>query len=207
MKTNYLRWIYTFVLLALLTITASAQNIAKSEADINDYIKLLNNNGYVVKAFDFSSFEKDKYLMSPVIMNHKEGRVENLLEDFPIGFTNSEPRITISLAPQGDSISICTFQFDKICKFAYRLKYYPVIYEDTGKQKISYHLRPFDLPITFNDGETVPLISISSSWYDADTQSIRNCDAISFGIDYLESNTFKYSPHIYVIGVKIKRIK
>ena len=44
-----------------------------------------------------------------------------------------------------------------------------------------------------------------SYWYDPDEKICRNCDALQFDKDFLNSNTFKCSPHIYVLGITINK--
>lgn len=43
-----------------------------------DYIKLLNHQGYHVFALDLSELEKDKYVMSPVVQVYYKGKLEPL---------------------------------------------------------------------------------------------------------------------------------
>ena len=50
------------------------------------------------------------------------------------------------------------------------------------------------------------LYAYSSYWYDPDDKICRNCDATELGADYMNSNTFKASPHIYVFGIKIWKL-
>ena len=50
------------------------------------------------------------------------------------------------------------------------------------------------------------LVAISSYWYDKEDKMVRNCDVNEFDKDYLNTATFKYSPLIYVIGVKCKKM-
>ena len=47
------------------------------------------------------------------------------------------------------------------------------------------------------------VVAYSSFWYDPEDKICRNCDERVFDANYLNSNTFKHSPHIYVFGIKI----
>ena len=68
---------------------------------------------------------------------------------------------------------------------------------------ILYKSTPFAIQPNWKEYEVIPVVAYSSYWYDSDDKICRNCDEREFGADYMNGNTFKHSPHIYVFGIKI----
>lgn len=194
-------------LLALVALMGQAQEIGKADATAEDYIKLLNEQGLYVYALDLSKLEKDKYLMSPVIQVYTNGQLEqDILSDFGIGYTNSAPKVTIGFYSKCDSLLTFKFQFDEVCGLSWSLPKFPVKNEADGSESIMYKPTPFAIPSTWKENEVIPVVAYSSYWYDAEEQICRNCDESEFGEDYLKGSTFRHSPHIYVFGIRIKRM-
>ena len=65
-------------LLALIALVGYAQEIGMAKPSAEDYIKLLNHQGYHVFALDLSNLEKDKYVMSPVVQVYYKRKLEPL---------------------------------------------------------------------------------------------------------------------------------
>ena len=194
-------------LLVLVALMGQAQEIGPAQATAEDYINLLNKQGYYVYALDLSKLEKDKYLMSPVIQVYSNTKLEqDLMEDFWISYTNSAPIITVGLMPQTDSLFTCNFQFDKVCGLKMNLPKSSVKNEADGSEEVSFLARPFIIYPDWKENEVIPIVAYSSSWYDPDIQSCRNCDVNEFDKDYLTTATFQNSPKIYVFGIKIRKI-
>lgn len=193
-------------LLALVALMGQAQEIGSAQATAEDYINLLNKQGYYVYALDLSKLEKDRYLMSPVIQVYSNTKLEqDLMEDFWISYTNSAPIITVGLMPQNDSLFTCNFQFDKVCGLKMNLPKSSVKNEADGSEEVSFLARPFIIYPDWKENEVIPIVAYSSSWYDPDIQSCRNCDVNEFDKDYLTTATFQNSPKIYVFGIKIRK--
>ena len=192
------------VFAAVMTVcNTQAQSIVAQDATAEDYIKLLNNVGYQVYSFDISSMEKNKYGFIPVIMKYENGKVTNLLQvfdDFGFVFTNSEPKFVINISQEDECSVRCEYKFDKTCGFDTSFKFKKV------KGHYGYKRKPFVIPDEFKTDEFIPLVAISSYWYDKEDKMVRNCDVNEFDKDYLNTATFKYSPLIYVIGVKCKKM-
>ena len=175
-----------------------------TKATADDYIKILNNQGLYAYALDLSNMEKDKYLMAPVIQVYINGKLkEDILSDFGIAYTNSAPRITIGFYSKCDSLLTFKFQFDEVCGLSFSLPKYPIRDESDGTESIMYKPTPFVIQPTWKEHEVIPVVAYSSFWYDPEDKICRNCDERVFGANYLNSNTFKHSPHIYVFGIKI----
>lgn len=192
------------ILLALATMTGWAQDICSVQATADDYIKLLNEQGLYVYALDLSKFEKDKYLMAPVVQVYTNGQLEqDILSDLGIAYTNSAPKMTIGFYSKCDSLLTFKFQFDEVCGLSFSLPKYSVKNESDGSVSIMYKAIPFTIPSGWKEHEVIPVVAYSSYWYDPEDKICRNCDGKILDADYLSSNTFKYSPHIYVFGIKI----
>ena len=192
------------ILLALATMVGWAQDICSVKATMDDYIKLLNEQGLYVYALDLSNFEKDKYLMAPVVQVYTNGKLEqDILSDFGIACTNNAPKVTIGFYSKSDSLLTFKFQFDEVCGLSFSLPRYPVKNESDGSESILYKATPFAIPPTWKEHEVIPVVAYSSYWYDPDDKICRNCDSRELDANYMNSNTFRFSPHIYVFGVKI----
>ena len=202
---NIVGWRHIITLLfALIAMAGQAQEISKAEATATDYIKLLNDQGLYVYALDLSKLEKDKYLLAPVIQVYTNGKLEeDILSDFGMAYTNSAPKITIGFYSKCDSLLTFKFQFDEVCGLSFSLPKYPVKNESDGSESILYKPTPFAIQPNWKEHEVIPVVAYSSYWYDSDDKICRNCDEREFGADYLNGNTFKHSPHIYVFGIKI----
>lgn len=191
-------------LLTLIALTSSAQEISMDKATADDYIKLLNNQGLYAYALDLSKLEKDKYLMAPVIQVYSNGQLkEDILSDFGIAYTNSAPRITIGFYSKCDSLLTFKFQFDEVCGLSFNLPKHPIKNEVDGTEEIMYKPTPFAIEPSWNEHEVIPVVAYSSFWYDPEDKICRNCDSRELDTNYMNSNTFKQSPHIYVFGIKI----
>ena len=192
------------LLFAIIAMAGQAQEISKAEAIATDYIKLLNDQGLYVYALDLSKLEKDKYLLAPVIQVYTNGKLEeDILSDFGMAYTNSAPKITIGFYSKCDSLLTFKFQFDEVCGLSFSLPKYPVKNESDGSESIIYKPTPFAIQPNWKEHEVIPVVAYSSYWYDPNDKICRNCDEREFGADYMNGNTFKHSPHIYVFGIKI----
>lgn len=203
----YKKNLLTLLLIFFVAVFGHAQVISKAEPTPQDYINLLNKQGYYVAALDMSAFEKDKYLMTPVINVYSNGELQcNLFEEFGIGYTNSEPRITVGIVPKSDSLIACNFQFDKICSIGLTLPLKSIRNESDDSDVFFYKLRPFVAPAEWNENDVIPILSYSSAWYDPELQTCRNCDEDEFDKDFINSVTFRKSSHVYVFGIKIRKL-
>ncbi len=197
----------TLLLIFFVAVFGHAQVISKAEPTPQDYINLLNKQGYYVASLDLSAFEKDKYLMTPVINVYSNGKLqENLFEEFGIGYTNSEPIITVGIVPKSDSLIACNFQFDKKCSIGMTLPLRAVKNESDDSDVFFYQPRPFVAPAEWNENDFIPFLAYSCAWYDPELQTCRNCDVDEFDKDFINSVTFRKSSHVYVFGIKIRKL-
>ena len=66
------------ILFALTTMMGWAQSICSVKATMDDYIKLLNDQGLCVYALDLSNLEKNQYLMAPVVQVYTCGNPDSV---------------------------------------------------------------------------------------------------------------------------------
>ena len=210
-------------LCAMLTIcTAQAQSIVKQDATMDDYIKLLNahqtevgvqgdyiqrlnNAGFKTFAFDISSLKKNNYeFILPFLMKYENGESEKVETSFGY-MPNFAPRLTVGISPKNDS----TMQFHIYMGDAEDSDGA----NDSGTSRLipfkmvhgGYHIvsTPFIQSKELKLGEFIPLMAVSSGWYDKENECVKNCDVVDFDPNnYLDTETFKKSPLIYIIGVK-----
>ena len=192
-------------LLAMLTVcTVQAQSIVKQDATMDDYIHLLKLARFEAFAFDISSMKTNEYGFTPAIMKYENGKTENILQDLEdVGciFTNDVPRFTVSVNPKNDTTFQCHIYWG--AKGISHLLPFKMIHG----QEPNIIPTPFVLPKKLKLNEFIPLLAVSSGWYDENIKSVRNCGILKLhSKNYLKTLTFKKCPLIYVIGVKCKEL-
>ncbi|MBO7462639.1 MAG: DUF5041 domain-containing protein [Bacteroidales bacterium] len=213
-------------LLAMLTVcTAQAQSIIPQNATMEDFLQLikradvaqqaevdvqgdfiqhLNHTGFKLFAFDISPMEMDKYGFRPVVMKYENGETEDLLKDLWVGnfyiIPSRYTRCIFGVSPLNDSTLRSYVNLNGVGAG-------PSM--PFKKVHGSYHIvsTPFAMPKELKWNEFIPLMVVSSGWYDEENECVRNCDIDEFDdSNYLETETFKNSPLIYVIGMKISKL-
>ena len=90
-----------------------------------------------------------------------------------------------------------------MCGLSFNLPKHTIKNEADGTEEIMYKPTPFAIEPSWNEHEVIPVVAYSSFWYDPEDKICRNCDSRELDTNYMNSNTFKQSPHIYVFGIKI----
>ena len=209
-------------LFAILTIgTAQAQSIVNQNATMEDFFQLinradvaqqtevegqgdniqrLNHAGFKLFAFDISPMEMDMYGYRPAIMKYENGKTEDLLQDMWMGSFYRVPsrytRCVVGVSPLNESTLRGYINLSGLGR-GHNMPFKMV--------HGSYHIvaTPFVLPKEVKWNEFIPLMAVSSGWYDEENECIKNCDVVEFDPqNYLNTETFKKSPLIYVIGLK-----
>ena len=203
------------VVFAVITVgTTQSQSVVKKDATIEDYIKLLKFSGYEVFSHDFTFPIDGMYGFMPLIMKYENGKVENFtqeIEDWGFCLVDDNPtdsirNYSISTQTLNDSTVKCYCRFGEI-GYDREISFKKISDKNSGYYDYFFVRKPFKMPNELKLNEFVPLVAISSGWYDAEIESVRNCDVNEFDSDYLNTATFKYSPLIYVIGVKCLKIQ
>lgn len=190
------------IILAVGTLTITAQEIKMNEASINDYLPLLKAQGYMVYSFDTKDFNSAQ--AEPVVMEYLKEEEQKDVLGFSISMSLGE-KLVIGFAPSGnDSTAIYTFNFSEERGFNGRLNlrsiYAP---EELTKSRYIYESRPFKLIPPFEKGKIIPLVLYGSYWYEPETGVSRFCGESIINPD-LSSDIVKSIPHFYVLGIKLK---
>ena len=216
-------------LFAILTVcTAEAQSIVKQDVTMDDFIKHLNRTGTVYQtvgevqgdyiqylnqsgvkafAFDIISMKMNKYeFIIPVIMKYENGETVNLTQNKGYMYVNHvAPHLTVGISSINDSTMQSHLYFgdsDSDSMHEAGLSYWKIPFKMVHG---SYYIdsTPFAQPKELKLDEFIPLMAVSSGWYDEENECIKNCDVVEFDPqNYLNTETFKKSPLIYVIGLK-----
>ena len=228
-KINY---ILTIILAAFMQ-NLSAQSVKPQEADFSDYIKLLNDAGYMVYSFDIKDFLDDTYSIRFRIKEfvngkeieskdrgflsnnrmmltefseetQKELREEGLCTDLEKGIVRQSEKITIGVSPaNSDSVQKIKFTVEEMRSGNRMLKLRPLKIADSSRH-YHYSHRPFKIN-SFEEGKFIPLVLYASYWFDEQNGFFRFCGEKEIEPD-MSSEILKFLPHYYVIGVEIKRL-
>lgn len=191
-------------LLVLIAITGRAQELRVNEPTLDDYLQLLNAQGYIAYSFDMKDF-KDKSV-EPVIMEYVDGKEPRDVLGFGFSFSFPiEEKLVIGFAPSSnDSTYIYSFQSVDCGGFNGTLNLQPIYApEMPTKQSYRYESRPFELVSPVKTGEFIPLVLFGSFWYEPETGVSRFCGEQFIKPD-LSSEIIKSIPHFYVLGIKIR---
>ena len=189
-------------LLVLIAITGRAQELRVNEPTLDDYLQLLNAQGYIAYSFDMKDF-KDKSV-EPVIMEYVDGKEPKDV----LGFSFSIPieeKLVIGLSPSSnDSTYVYSFQSVGGGGINGTLNLQPIYApEMPTKQSYRYESRPFELVSPVETGKFIPLVLFGSFWYEPETGVSRFCGENLIKPD-LTSEIVKSIPHFYVLGIKIR---
>ena len=191
-------------LLVLIAITGRAQELRVNEPTLDDYLQLLNAQGYIAYSFDMKDF-KDKSV-EPVIMEYVDGKEPRDVLGFGFSFSFPiEEKLVIGFAPSSnDSTYVYSFQSVGAGGFNGTLNLQPIdAPEMPTKQSYRYESRPFELVSPVEIGKFIPLVLFGSYWYEPETGVSRFCGEKLIKPD-LSSEIVKSIPHFYVLGIKIR---
>ena len=189
-------------LLALIALTARAQEIRMNEPSISDYLPLLEAKGFKAYSFDTKDFKDVN--AQPIIMEYVQGQEPKELMDFSITMSLDEKLIIGFLPSDNDSTVAYAFRFDDVRGFSSRLPLFPIYDPEHPEEKwYMYNSRPFELVAPFEKGKFIPLVLYGSHWYESETSACRFCGDNTIKPD-LTSDIVKYIPHFYVLGIKMQ---
>ena len=213
-------------------LQAPCQKISRVEAVPDDYIALLQENGYDVNAFDISSLGDRRYTITFKIKEYVDGKevgevlhfnptFDNMLmvsdfdaesqaevkpsemDDPARGIYRLANRITVGYSPsETDSVKNVRMSVDKMGSSNWSLYLRPQTMSESGKQFYAYATRPFKAD-TLVCGEFIPLSLLGSFWYDEKFNIHRFCGENELSRDLSEGMT-RYIPHCFIVGVEIK---
>ncbi|MBD5346840.1 MAG: DUF5041 domain-containing protein [Bacteroides sp.] len=224
------------VLLSLLSVVCAlslnAQTIKPVESAPDDYIRLLQANGYNSYAFDISSLSDRRYSLIFMAQEYAGGKKvsDNVLYTFRIdnmrmvsdfdekdqatikpeemdvperGIYTLANRISIGLAPAGnDSVKKVVINVEGMATLHGELNMKSISDPMSGKTYRNYESRSFKAA-DIKAGEFVPLVLFGSFWFDEKFKIFRFCGEIEIEPD-MSSRILSDIPYYYVIGVKIE---
>ena len=193
---------FSTLLLAIIALTASAQEIKVNKPSVSDYLPLLQAKGY--KAYSFDTKEFKDVNAQPVIMEYAKGQEPRELTEFNITMSFDEKLIVGFVPSDNDSTATYAFRFDDVRGFSSRLPLHPIYDPDHPEDKwYMYESRPFELVAPFERGKFIPLVLYGSYWYEPETGACRFCGDNTIKPD-LTSDIVKSIPHFYVLGIKMQ---
>lgn len=227
---------FFFLILAgmVFSFSLNAQELKRTEADISDYIPLLNAAGYDVYTFDISSLKDETYDIEFSVREYVGGvRVEDplnertrhilrnrrMLSDFPEEYWDE----IIETGPIYDLDKGILTLSEKVsvgfAPSADSLKTVNMLLENIGALRTALSLKSqtdysgkesymYDYrPFKVGAlqlGEFTPLVALGSYWYDAEYELYRFC-----GEDELDPDPslgmLSSSPHYYVLGMIVTK--
>jgi len=193
---------FSTLLLAIIALTASAQEIKVNKPSVSDYLPLLQAKGY--KAYSFDTKEFKDTMVQPIIMEYAKGQEPRELTEFNITMSFDEKLIVGFVPSDNDSTATYAFRFDDVRGFSSRLPLHPIYDPDHPEDKwYMYESRPFKLVAPFERGKFIPLVLYGSYWYEPETGACRFCGDNTIKPD-LTSDIVKSIPHFYVLGIKMQ---
>ena len=218
----------------VFSFTLNAQELKRTEADISDYIPLLNAAGYDVYTFDISSLNDETYNIEFSVREYVKGvlvedplgerarhilRNRRMLSDFPEEYWDE----IIAEGPIYDlDKGILTLSEKISVGFAPAvdsLKTMNMMLENIGALRRTLSLKS---QIGYNGeeeymydyrpfkvgalqlGEFTPLVALGSYWYDEEYDLYRFCGEDELDPD-LSAGMLSSSPHYYVLGMIVTK--
>ena len=200
-KPIIMKKIIITAMLALITLTAHAQQIKVNEPSISDYLPLLEAQGF--KAYSFDTKKLKGATAQTVVMEYVKGQEPREVSGFSMSVDLDE-KVVIGFVPSdNDSIARYVFKFREDRSFSSRLYLRPICDPQHPEEKwYMYNSRPFELTAPIEKGKFIPLVLYGSYWFDPDCNACRFCGDNFIKPD-LTSDIVKYIPHFFVLGIKI----
>lgn len=162
-----------------------------SEISSKEYISIKNR----IMVTDFMR----RKLSTDELENIKRGSY-----DYENGIYSCSEKITIGFTPSDvDTVRYARVSVEHMGAFSVDMKLKPIENPLYEKPLYKYVTRPFK-PSKFEEGEFIPLVLYCSFWFDAKHKVVRCCGEKEID-PLMTSEILKYSPHYYVIGVRITK--
>lgn len=192
------------IILSLFTFAGNSQDIKSNQLTFEDFLPLLEAQGYRAYSFDTSAFQGKK--MSPGLKEYvdgKEVRDAFVGTSFPISLKLTD-RLTIGIMPLvNDSTSQYTIAAIGGSSLHSELPLRPIPMPDDCKfSKYQYDTRPFKISNPIKTGVFIPLVLYSSYWYDDNFKITRSCMSQLIDPD-LSDDALKHIKNYYIFGMTI----
>ena len=213
----------------VLSCAAFSQQIKKANAEFDDLITLLGAAGYELFNYDISEMLNERYNIVVIKKEFSAGKEikssnlataqnKRLLTDLPEDLRKQfidegriiDPKnqaiahaekICFGFYPSGnDSTKLMHIEIPEFyAQSKITFKMTGITVKDWDKM-FFYTIRPFQIK-AFKENEFIPLILISSGWYDERFNIFRSCGEREVEPEMSDA-LYKNIPHHYIIGVK-----
>ena len=221
-------------MILMMAVSALSQSIKTKKEVIEDYLPLLQASGYTAYSFDISEFLNDTYEITLKFNEYvdslglvdtfgmpvhnrkmlsafseetqqlilKEGRAA----DPEKGIYSQSDKIMIGFFPTNtDSLYTLYLEVKDRQVIKWLLKLKGLVNPSNNQLEYHYTSRPFKMD-KFEEGKFIPLVLFGSFWIDKEYGSFRFCGDNEMDPD-MSTVQIEYSPHYFVIGVEIRKVK
>ena len=205
--------LFAIALLMGCTFHSYAQEVKRIDASLQDYVQLLETEGYKVYPFDISCLKGSKYTLRFEVKEYAGGQEKEIAsEDYGkwgIAYGSDEDgyeyagKVTVGFTPGGaaDTVRYAKVMLENMGHFTVSMKLKPVENPLYRRPLYRYVARPFK-PSAFEVGKFIPLVLYCSYWYDAKSGIVRACGEKEID-PLMTAAILKDSPHYYVIGFTV----
>lgn len=207
-----MKQIISLIFATMLAMNISAQTFPTKvqPSTAEDYVLLLQRNGYQSYAADISALKDENYLIEPVIRHYKGGRLVENPFDFSIAFTTHEgdksvnEKVRVGFTP-GENPAIRMMSFFVSERGAMQV---PLVFDErkhpqTDEVQDSYGYRPFVIE-QLELGEFIPIALCGAYWYDPDGDFYRFCGENEISPAMTE-DILKDLEEYYIIGMIVNK--
>ena len=221
-------------MILMMAVSALSQSIKTKKEVIEDYLPLLQASGYKAYSFDISEFLNDTYeitlkfneyvdslglvdtfgmpvhnrKMLSAFSEETQQRIlkEGRAADPEKGIYSQSDEIMIGFFPTNtDSLYTLYLEVKDRQVIKWPLKLKGLVNPSNNQLEYHYTSRPFKMD-KFEEGKFIPLVLFGSFWIDKEYGSFRFCGDNEMDPD-MSTVQIEYSPHYFVIGVEIRKVK
>lgn len=221
-------------MILMMAVSALSQSIKTKKEVIEDYLPLLQASGYKAYSFDISEFLNDTYeitlkfneyvdslglvdtfgmpvhnrKMLSAFSEETQQRIlkEGRAADPEKGIYSQSDKIMIGFFPTNtDSLYTLYLEVKDRQVIKWPLKLKGLVNPSNNQLEYHYTSRPFKMD-KFEEGKFIPLVLFGSFWIDKEYGSFRFCGDNEMDPD-MSTVQIEYSPHYFVIGVEIRKVK
>lgn len=221
-------------MILMMAVSALSQSIKTKKEVIEDYLPLLQASGYKAYSFDISEFLNDTYeitlkfneyvdslglvdtfgmpvhnrKMLSAFSEETQQRIlkEGRAADPEKGIYSQSDKIMIGFFPTNtDSLYTLYLEVKDRQVIKWLLKLKGLVNPSNNQLEYHYTSRPFKMD-KFEEGKFIPLVLFGSFWIDKEYGSFRFCGDNEMDPD-MSTVQIEYSPHYFVIGVEIRKVK
>ena len=216
MKKNFI-----ITCMLILSCTAFGQQIKNKNVEFEDLTTLLSFAGYELFSYDISEMLNERYNITITLKEYEAGKEiastnratvpnKRLLADFPESERQRiidegrvvlhAKKISFGFYPSdNDSTKRMLVSVPGFMEGGGVLKLRGLPQKDSDKLFYFYTTRPFQIK-AFKEDEFIPLVLVSSGWYDEQFGIFRSCGQREIEPE-MSDETYRNIPHHYIVGV------